>query len=80
MSIKKNPCVVSMISLYTELVKAVYLSRWPPLTDRESIQVFEGSSADEKGSCCNAARMVKAYLTDVASFQCLAFDLSQFGR
>lgn len=24
--------------------------------------------------------MVKVYLTDVASFQCLAFDLSQFGH
>lgn len=69
-----------MVFLYTELFKAVYLSRWPPLTDRESIQVFEESSADEQGSCCNAAWMVKVYLTDVASFQSLAFDLSQFGH
>lgn len=42
--------------------------------------MFEESFADKNGSCCNAAWMVKAYLTDVASFQCLAFDLSQFGH
>lgn len=65
--------MVSMIFLYTEL-KAVYMSRWLPLS------VFEGAFTDKNGFCCNAAWMVKVYLTDVASFQCLAFDLSQFGH
>lgn len=51
------------------------MSRW-----HESIQRFEGSSADDRGSCCKAASVVKVCLTDVASFQCLAFDLSQFGH
>lgn len=42
--------------------------------------MFEGSPADEGGSCWNAAWMVTVCLADVASFQRLAFDLSQFGH